>query len=132
MSTAAGWYDDGSGRQRWWDGTQWTDHYETDQTAPTPPPGYAPPVYAAPVYAAPVGYVLAQPGISPKSYMVAWLLSLFLGVLGIDRFYMGNIGLGVAKLLLCWLTGGIWWLIDFLIIVTKNGHDGQGLRVVQG
>ncbi len=20
---AAGWYDDGSGKQRWWDGTQW-------------------------------------------------------------------------------------------------------------
>ncbi|WP_396655053.1 DUF5067 domain-containing protein [Microbacterium sp.] len=27
MSTPAGWYDDGSGRQRWWDGTQWTDHF---------------------------------------------------------------------------------------------------------
>ncbi|MGB3376178.1 MAG: DUF2510 domain-containing protein [Microbacterium sp.] len=27
MSTPAGWYDDGSGRQRWWDGTQWTEHY---------------------------------------------------------------------------------------------------------
>lgn len=22
----AGWYDDGHGRQRWWDGTQWTAH----------------------------------------------------------------------------------------------------------
>ncbi len=27
MSTPAGWYDDGSGRQRWWDGTQWTEHF---------------------------------------------------------------------------------------------------------
>ena len=27
MSVPAGWYDDGSGRQRWWDGEQWTDHY---------------------------------------------------------------------------------------------------------
>ncbi|WP_165310842.1 DUF2510 domain-containing protein [Microbacterium protaetiae] len=25
MSGPAGWYDDGSGRRRWWDGTQWTD-----------------------------------------------------------------------------------------------------------
>ncbi|MDH5132875.1 MULTISPECIES: DUF2510 domain-containing protein [unclassified Microbacterium] len=24
---APGWYDDGSGRQRWWDGSTWTDHY---------------------------------------------------------------------------------------------------------
>lgn len=23
----AGWYDDGSGRQRWWDGNQWTDKF---------------------------------------------------------------------------------------------------------
>lgn len=29
----AGWYDDGSGRMRWWDGQQWTDEYQ----APTPP-----------------------------------------------------------------------------------------------
>jgi len=28
-----GWYDDGSGRQRYWDGTQWTEHF-----APLPPP----------------------------------------------------------------------------------------------
>ncbi|MFD5213696.1 DUF2510 domain-containing protein [Microbacterium sp. NPDC058345] len=27
MSTPAGWYDDGSGRQRWWDGTRWTDDF---------------------------------------------------------------------------------------------------------
>jgi hypothetical protein len=26
MTTPAGWYDDGSGTQRWWDGTQWTAH----------------------------------------------------------------------------------------------------------
>lgn len=27
-STAeAGWYDDGSGRQRWWDGARWSEHY---------------------------------------------------------------------------------------------------------
>ncbi|WP_345799999.1 DUF2510 domain-containing protein [Microbacterium sp. AZCO] len=22
-----GWYDDGTGTQRWWDGTRWTEHY---------------------------------------------------------------------------------------------------------
>ena len=29
MSTQAepGWYDDGTGKQRWWDGTRWTQHY---------------------------------------------------------------------------------------------------------
>ncbi|GAA1705720.1 hypothetical protein GCM10009808_24630 [Microbacterium sediminicola] len=24
----AGWYDDGSGAMRWWDGTQWTDQFQ--------------------------------------------------------------------------------------------------------
>ncbi|WP_232549584.1 SHOCT domain-containing protein [Propioniciclava soli] len=27
MGAVAGWYDDGSGRPRWWDGEQWTDRY---------------------------------------------------------------------------------------------------------
>lgn len=27
VPTPAGWYDDGSGRQRWWDGTTWTNNF---------------------------------------------------------------------------------------------------------
>lgn len=30
-AVAAGWYDDGSGRQRWYDGVQWTDHFAPTQ-----------------------------------------------------------------------------------------------------
>lgn len=36
MSTPAGWYDDGSGRQRWWDGQQWTDNFAPDAEAKAP------------------------------------------------------------------------------------------------
>ena len=36
MTTPAGWYDDGSGRQRWWDGTQWTEHFAPLTTPETP------------------------------------------------------------------------------------------------
>ncbi|WP_218682115.1 DUF2510 domain-containing protein [Microbacterium sp. BF1] len=32
MTTPAGWYDDGSGRQRWWDGQQWTEHFAPETT----------------------------------------------------------------------------------------------------
>lgn len=32
MSVPAGWYDDGSGRQRWWDGEQWTEHYAPESS----------------------------------------------------------------------------------------------------
>ncbi|MGV3713966.1 DUF2510 domain-containing protein [Pseudolysinimonas sp.] len=31
-NAAAGWYDDGEGRQRWWDGTAWTDRYQEPET----------------------------------------------------------------------------------------------------
>lgn len=33
MTTPAGWYDDGSGRQRWWDGQQWTEHFAPETAA---------------------------------------------------------------------------------------------------
>jgi hypothetical protein len=28
----AGWYDDGSGKQRWWDGQLWTDKFQEPQS----------------------------------------------------------------------------------------------------
>ena len=34
-NAAAGWYDDGSGRQRWWDGEKWTEHFADQQAAAT-------------------------------------------------------------------------------------------------
>ncbi|MDF2561987.1 MAG: hypothetical protein K0R99_3433 [Microbacterium sp.] len=34
MTTPAGWYDDGSGSLRWWDGTQWTAHVRASEGAP--------------------------------------------------------------------------------------------------
>lgn len=55
-----------------------------------------------------------------KSHAGTMLLSFFLGTFGIDRFYLGHIGLGVAKLLLSWATFGVWQLIDFVVIVFKG------------
>ena len=58
-----------------------------------------------------------------KDPLTGILLSVFLGGLGIDRFYAGDAGIGVGKLLTCGGCG-IWWFIDlFLIgkrIKTKN------------
>ncbi|WP_309066978.1 DUF2510 domain-containing protein [Microbacterium sp.] len=37
MSVPAGWYDDGSGRQRWWDGEKWTEHFAPEADAAAQP-----------------------------------------------------------------------------------------------
>lgn len=64
----------------------------------------------------------------PKSHLIAVILSVFVGMFGVDRFYLGNIGLGVAKLLLNWFTLGIWWLIDVILIATKGTHKLKNIN----
>lgn len=67
------------------------------------------------------------PGVfSDKQYMTALLLSIFLGTLGIDRFYLGDTGAGIGKLLT--LGGcGIWAIIDIVNIATHKVSDSDGL-----
>jgi hypothetical protein len=66
------------------------------------------------------------PGVfSDKEYIIALLFSIFLGYFGIDRFYMGQVGMGIGKL----LTGGgcgVWWLIDVILIATRSSNDSAG------
>jgi len=61
----------------------------------------------------------------PKSQSTAFLLSYFLGLFGIDRFYLGYTGLGVVKLLTCGGLG-IWALVDVILIGIGNVKDAQG------
>lgn len=51
-----------------------------------------------------------------KDPTIALILSIVLGYLGVDRFYNGDIGLGLGKLFTC---GGlyVWWLIDIFFIM---------------
>lgn len=63
--------------------------------------------------------------VGQKSWVVAVLLSLFLGCLGVDRFYLGYMGLGVLKLITfggC----GVWALIDLVLIIVGKMRDANG------
>lgn len=65
---------------------------------------------------------------SRKSYLITWLLSLFLGFLGLDRIYLGKIGTGVLKLVTCG-GFGLWYLIDLFLVLIGRQTDFYGYRV---
>lgn len=105
------------------------------QPGPTPPPPLASDytTYGVPQFPAGQQYGDGQylgqfgapqqfPTAPQKSFLTTWLLSLFLGGLGVDRFYLGKIGTGIAKLL---TVGGlgVWSLVDLIITVAGKRTD---------
>ena len=108
-------------------------------------PRYEQPSYnQPPIYAQQTYYQAAQQqpgyGYAQKSKIVAGLLGLFLGGLGVHNFYLGYTGKDVAQLLLTligWIIligpiiSGIWALIESVLILCSsygsNWHrDGRG------
>ena len=108
-------------------------------------PRYEQPSYnQPPIYAQQTYYQAAQQqpgyGYAQKSKIVAGLLGLFLGGLGVHNFYLGYTGKAVAQLLLTligWIiligpiNSGIWALIESVLILCSsygsNWHrDGRG------
>lgn len=54
------------------------------------------------------------------NWLLVLLMSIFFGSLGVDRFIMGHVGLGILKLIT--LGGcGVWWLIDVILVASKHG-----------
>ena len=63
--------------------------------------------------------------VSPQNWVAALLLCIFLGVLGVHRFYVGKIGTGILML----LTGGVFgilWIIDIIMIAIGSFTDRNG------
>lgn len=63
-----------------------------------------------------------------KDPTICLIISLFAGSLGIDRFFIGDTGLGIAKLLTCG-GFGIWSIVDwFLIMGAARDKNMQKLQ----
>lgn len=121
------------------------------QSYPPPNPGYGgQPSYGQPSYgmsgypvpaAYPGGYYGVDPAApygrhpmtgepySDKSKLTAGLLGILLGPFGAARFYLDQPGLAIAQIAVTWLTcglGGIWPLIDGIMMLTGNVRDKHG------
>ena len=61
-------------------------------------------------------------------WLALFLLTFFVGVLGVHRFYVGKIGTGV--LMLITLGGlGVWFLVDLLLVVTGQFTNKDGQKI---
>lgn len=91
---------------------------------PPRPSGYGPPSggYSPPTAAyAPYGYIAIDP--FAKSRMVAGILGILLGGLGLHRFYLGYVGIGVLQIVVTFLTfgtGAIWGLVEGILYLTQR------------
>ncbi|RLI83923.1 TM2 domain-containing protein [Archaeoglobales archaeon] len=66
--------------------------------------------------------------MKPKKWRTALILSIFLGLFGIDRFYLGYSLKGILKL---FTAGGfyIWWIIDIIQIARNSLRDANGMKL---
>jgi TM2 domain-containing membrane protein YozV len=66
----------------------------------------------------------------PKSKIVAGLLGIFLGSLGIHRFYLGYTTIGIIQIVVTVLTfgiGGLWGFVEGILIFAGTiNKDAQG------
>lgn len=87
--------------------------------------------YQQPGYAqGQMGAGVPMPAAGQKDRQMTLLLCLFLGGVGVHRFYTGHTAIGVVQLLT--LGGcGIWALIDLMMILSGKFTDANGLPLLK-
>jgi TM2 domain-containing membrane protein YozV len=82
-------------------------------------PQYQPP--QAPQYQAPPVYTPTGVPATNKSKNTAGILAIFLGGLGIHKFYLGKFGIGILYLVFCWTyIPAILGVIEGIIYLTSS------------
>ena len=71
---------------------------------------------------------------SQRSRVTAGVLGILLGLLGVHRFYLGNIGVGIIQTIVTFITfgfGSLWGFIEGIIIISGapwRDAEGKSLR----
>ncbi|KFH70283.1 hypothetical protein MVEG_03134 [Podila verticillata NRRL 6337] len=66
---------------------------------------------------------------SDRSYPATIFLSIFLGFISADRFYLGYFFVGLLKF--CTAGGfGLWWVLDAILIIVRGLPDHNGCALV--
>lgn len=96
------------------------------QAAPQQQVVYAQPQPQVVINQQPVYTTAINPAWPVKNKMVAGLLGIFLGGLGIHKFYMGKIGMGILYLVFCWTyIPAIVGFVEGIIYLCSNDENFQ-------
>lgn len=83
-------------------------------------------VYVQPPVTQTIYTTAINPAWPIKSKIVAGLLAIFLGGLGIHKFYLGKVGMGVLYLLFCWTyVPAIVGFVEGIIYLCSNDENFQ-------
>ena len=72
----------------------------------------------------------AQYGSERRDRTLVLVISIFLSYLGIDRFLIGDVGIGLLKLLTCGLCGIFWLVALFLITGRVDDYNRRKAQAI--